>query len=108
MTNIVIVLTTAPDGDLADVIARTLVDERLAACVNIGAPMASVYRWEGAVHRDVERQLLIKTTAERVEAVRERVAQLHSYLLPELLVCPVVGGSPGYLDWVRLGSAAGD
>ncbi len=74
MTNIVIVLTTMPPGDAGDELARTLIDERLAACVNVCAPMTSVYRWEGRVTHDLERQLVIKTTVDRVAAVRERLS----------------------------------
>ena len=82
-------------------IASALVEERLAACVNIGAPMTSVYWWQGNLTRDAERQLVIKTTADRVAAVKARLMELHSYELPEILVIPVVDGSDAYLDWVR-------
>lgn len=100
MTGVVIVLTTVPDGDLGDTIARTLVEERLAACVNVHPAMTSVYRWEGRVEQERERQLVIKTTRDRVAAVQARVAELHSYDLPEFLVLPVADGSAAYLGWV--------
>jgi periplasmic divalent cation tolerance protein len=96
---IVIVLTTAPDPDV-DSWARTLVEERLAACVNVHGPMASFYRWKGAVERDEERQVVIKTTKDRVPALQARLAELHSYELPEFLVLSVEGGSEAYLQWV--------
>lgn len=100
MTDVVIVLTTVPDGDLGDTIARALVEERLAACVNVHPAMTSVYRWEGRVAQERERQLVIKTTRDRVGPVQARVAELHSYDLPEFLVLPVADGSAAYLGWV--------
>jgi periplasmic divalent cation tolerance protein len=96
----VIVLTTFPaDGDAA-ALARTLVDERLAACVNVLPPMQSIYRWEGQVEAATERQLVIKTTAARVEELKARLDSLHPYDVPEFLVLPVSGGSDGYLRWL--------
>jgi periplasmic divalent cation tolerance protein len=101
MTDIVLVLTTVPDGDLGETLARILVEERLAACVNVLPPMTSIYRWRGGVEREAERQMLIKTTRERVETIHARLKELHSYELPEFIVLPVADGSPGYLAWVR-------
>jgi periplasmic divalent cation tolerance protein len=101
MSELVLILTTTPDGDLGDRIAATLVGERLAACVNVHGPMVSFYRWHGAVERETERQIVIKTTKDRVEPVLARIAQLHSYELPELVVVPIADGSPPYLDWIR-------
>jgi periplasmic divalent cation tolerance protein len=101
VTDIVLVLTTLPVGDRAEVIARMLVDERLAACVNVLAPMTSFYRWQGAVERDAERQVIIKTTRDRVVAVQQRLGELHSYDVPEFLVLPVADGGAAYMDWVR-------
>ena len=100
MTDIVLVLTTVSDDASADLIARALVDEHLAACVNLHGPMASVYRWKGAVEREAERQLVIKTTRARLPALEARLAALHAYELPEFLVIPVEGGSAAYLEWV--------
>ena len=108
MTDVVIVLTTVPVGDQGEALARRLVDDRLAACVNLLAPMTSFYRWNGAVERDIERQLVVKTTADRLPEVRARLAAMHSYELPEFLVLPVADGSPGYLEWVRSETAARD
>jgi len=98
--DIVLVLTTAPDDDRAVVWARALVEERLAACVNVHASMLSFYRWEGAVERDAERQLVIKTTRARVPALRGRLEELHTYELPEFVVLTVEAGSDGYVRWV--------
>ena len=95
-----LVLTTlGADADAA-ALARTLVDERLAACVNILPAMTSVYRWKGAVEHDREQQLVIKTTAERVPALEARIHTLHPYELPEFLVLPASGGSTAYMTWV--------
>ena len=99
--DIVLILTTFPDDDRAEALARTLVQERLAACVNLHGPMASFYRWKGAVERDVERQVVIKTTRGRVTAVQSRVLELHKYELPEFLVLSVDDGSDAYLGWIR-------
>ena len=101
MTDLVIVLTTVPEGELGDTIARRLIDERDAACVNVCAPMTSLYRWRGAVERETERQLVIKTTREHVPAVQACIAELHSYELPEFIVLAVADGSTAYLDWVE-------
>jgi periplasmic divalent cation tolerance protein len=96
-----IVLTTLPaDGDVES-FARVLVDERLAACVNILPAMQSIYRWEGKVEQASERQLIIKTAAAQVEDLKARIAALHPYDVPEMLVLPVSGGSEGYLQWIR-------
>jgi periplasmic divalent cation tolerance protein len=100
MSDVFLVLTTMPDTAAAEALARTLVEERLAACVNVHGPMVSVYRWQGQVEREAEHQVVIKTTGERVAAVQRRVAELHPYELPELLVVAVSDGSEGYLAWV--------
>ena len=98
--SIVLVLTTVPAGDRGDAIARALVEERLAACVNVGAPMTSFYRWRGAVERNDERQVVVKTTRDRLPALQARLAELHTYEVPEFLVIAVAGGSVPYLDWI--------
>ena len=100
MSDAVLILTTVPDDERAERLARTLVEEGLAACVNLLPPMTSIYRWKGGVERDAERQLIIKSTRPRVEAVRTRIAALHSYELPEFLVISVDGGSDAYLKWL--------
>jgi periplasmic divalent cation tolerance protein len=101
MTDCVLVWTTlGADADVRT-LAETLVGERLAACVTVQAPMDSVYRWRGSVEHDRERQLLIKTTTERVSALAARVRELHPYELPEFLVTPVLDGSAEYLAWLR-------
>ena len=100
MTDIVIVLTTAPADDRAEQLAQQLVEERLVACVNVFQPMVSVYRWKGQVERDAERQIVMKTTRDRVAALEARLRELHSYELPEFLVIAADEGSAAYLAWV--------
>ncbi len=101
MPDLVIVLTTMPDDARTDELARTLVDERLAACVNVHGPMMSTYRWKGRVERDAERQLVIKTTPDRVSTLETRLRAVHPYELPEFIVIRVEGGSDAYLRWVE-------
>ena len=97
---IVLVLTTlAAEADSSG-LARTLVAERLAACVNVLPAMTSVYRWQGQVEQDREQQIIIKTTRDRLGALEKRVRELHSYELPEFLVIAAGGGSDAYLAWV--------
>ena len=100
MTDVVLVFSTVPDDERAETLVRTLVDEQLAACVNLHAPMTSVYRWKGQIESSTERQLVIKTTRQRVPALEARLKALHSYELPEFIVVPVEGGSEEYLRWV--------
>jgi periplasmic divalent cation tolerance protein len=96
----VLLLTTI--GATADVepLARALVEERLAACVNVLPPMRSFFRWDGAVQRDDERQLVIKTSPARLEELQTRLRALHPYELPEMLVLSA-RGSDDYLAWIR-------
>ena len=96
-----IVLTTIGESADAAALARTLVEERLAACVNVLPPMTSIYRWQGQVEQDREQQMVIKTEAGRVDALEARIRELHPYELPEFLVLPAGGGSAAYLAWVR-------
>jgi periplasmic divalent cation tolerance protein len=101
MPDLVIVLTTMPDDARADEVARTLVEERLAACVNVHGAMMSTYRWKRMVERDAERQLVIKTSRDRVAALEARLRLLHPYELPEFVVISVEGGSDAYLRWIH-------
>jgi periplasmic divalent cation tolerance protein len=94
-------MITAPDASVAERLARTLVEERLAACVNHVRDILSVFRWEGQVRRDAEDLLIVKTTAEALEALEARVAELHPYSVPEVIAMPVVGGHRPYMDWVE-------
>lgn len=96
-----VVLVTAPERESAARIARTLVSERLAACVNLVPAVRSIYRWEGSVEEDEEVLLVVKTRAGRTEALAERIRALHPYAVPEVLALAAAGGSAAYLDWVR-------
>ena len=96
----VLVLTTWPVAGDADAFARTLVEERLAACVSVLPPMQSTYRWQGTVETATERQVLIKTKAALVAALEARVLELHPYEVPEFLVLSLDAGSPAYLSWL--------
>lgn len=96
----VIVLTTLPTDADAEDFATTLVEERLAACVNLLPAMQSVYRWEGQIEQDTERQVVIKTTRERVIQLWDRVRDLHPYDVPEFVVLPVIDGNDAYLRWI--------
>lgn len=104
-TGAVIVLTTIGTASDGETLARTLVTERLAACVNLLPEMQSVYQWKGELTVDRERQLIIKTTERRLEALRTRLHQLHPYDVPEFLVIPVTQGSPQYLQWLASNTA---
>ena len=100
---VLLAFCTCPDEATAARIARALVEERLAACVNRLPGVRSTYRWQGAVQDDAEVLLLVKTTRERLPALRERLPALHPYELPELIAVEVAGGLPAYLDWVAAG-----
>lgn len=100
-----IAFATAPDADVAARIARTLVEERLVACANLVANVRSIYRWQGRVEDESEVMLVLKTQADRVDALAERLRALHPYDVPEFVVLPVAGGLAPYLDWVRAETA---
>jgi len=100
MTEFAVVLTTFPaDRDPAE-FARTLVEEQLAACVNVLPPMVSTYCWKDAIETADERQIIIKTTRARLEELRERIDVLHPYDVPEFVVLAITEGSPAYLTWL--------
>lgn len=97
--SLAIVLTTLGADADAGAIARTLVDERLAACVNVLPPMTSTYRWKGAVEQEREQQLVIKTARAGIPALHARLVELHPYELPEFLVLDAAG-SAAYAGWI--------
>lgn len=101
-------LCACPDADTAARIARALVEERLAACVNVLQGVRSVYRWQGVVEEAGEVLLLAKTTRASLPALQSRVVALHPYELPELLAVEAAGGLPAYLAWIadNVGGAA--
>lgn len=96
----VLVLSTLPADADAGAFAQALVQDHLAACVNLLPLMESVFRWEGRIDRDTERQMLIKTSRARVPALWERVRALHPYDVPEFIVLPIVDGNAAYLKWL--------
>jgi periplasmic divalent cation tolerance protein len=98
--NQLLVVTTCPDLEVARRLAHALIERRLAACVNIVPGATSVYEWQGTVAEDRELLLLIKSRGERMEAMRELLAQLHPYELPELIAMPIEDGLPAYLAWL--------
>jgi periplasmic divalent cation tolerance protein len=97
----VLVLTTLPLNLDADALARTLVEERLVACVNALPPMQSTYRWKDEIETESERQVIMKTTRDRIAALQARLRELHPYDVPEFIVVPIVEGSEAYLDWIK-------
>lgn len=96
-----VALATAPDVETAARIAHALVGERLAACANLVPQVRSIYRCQDRVEDETEVLLVIKTRADRVPALADRLRALHPYDVPELVVLPVVGGLAGYLEWIR-------
>jgi periplasmic divalent cation tolerance protein len=104
-TAIILVLTTVPGNLDVDELVRPLVEERLAACVNVLPPMRSIYRWEGVVETADERQVLIKTTRRRLAEVQSSLSARHPYEVPEFLVIPITDGGAAYLQWVRAETA---
>ena len=99
-----LMLTTAPDRAQAEALARGLVEQGLAACVQL-LPIDSVYRWEGQVQSAAEVLLLIKTRAERVEAVTAALAAAHPYETPQIIAVPITAGLPAYLAWIDAATA---
>lgn len=87
--------------EMADVVAETLVESRVVACVNVIPKVRSIYRWKGAVEREDEAMLVMKTTDERVEAVIDRIGRVHPYDVPEIIALPITEGLPEYLAWIE-------
>jgi periplasmic divalent cation tolerance protein len=96
----VVALSTAPSEEKAAELARALVEERLAACVNIVPRVRSIYRWNGELCDDAEVLCVIKTRKDRVEALRLRLPALHPYEVPELVVLEIAAGHAPYLAWI--------
>jgi periplasmic divalent cation tolerance protein len=96
-----IVLTTCPDAACAERIARALVEEGLAACVNILPSMRSIYKWKGKIEDATEQLLVIKSAVARFPAICDRLRSLHPYELPEIIAVPIVEGLPEYLAWLN-------
>ena len=101
MTPAIVVLVTVGSEQEAETIATALLEERLAACVNVTSPVRSLYRWEGRIADDRECQMVIKTQARLFEALAARVRALHSYDVPEIIALPVLAGTTDYVDWIQ-------
>lgn len=100
-----LVLVTCADPGEAARISRALVEERLAACVSTLPGVRSCFRWQGRLSEETEHLLLIKTTADRFPALRERVRRLHGYEVPEIIALPLSEGDRDYLDWIAAATA---
>jgi periplasmic divalent cation tolerance protein len=100
LSETVVVFVTAPSADEAARIARTLVEEKLAACGNVIPAIRSIYRWQGSIHDDQEALLVLKAPRKRLTELADRVAQIHPYELPEVVGVPIEGGSEKYVDWI--------
>ena len=100
MTDFLVVYITVGSDEEGDRMARTLVEEKLAACVNRIGGIQSTYAWEGKIHTDEEQLLIVKTNASVFDQLEQRVRDLHSYDVPEIIAVPVVRGSSAYLDWI--------
>jgi periplasmic divalent cation tolerance protein len=98
---VIAVLTNLPDSESAFNLARELVHLRLAACANVLAPVRSFYRWDGNEETATEYPVLIKSTADRYDAVESAIRERHPYSVPEIIAWPVQRGLPAYLDWVE-------
>ncbi len=100
MTDYIVVYVTAPQDEAVD-LAKTLVEERLVACVNIVPGLRSIYWWQGKVEDEPEVLCIMKTRSNLFESLRDRVRELHSYEVEEIIALPIVAGNPPYLDWIR-------
>jgi periplasmic divalent cation tolerance protein len=100
MSDVIILYVTTPDRETARRIGRTLVEEGLAACINIIGGMESIYRWQGVVEQATEWVLLVKAPAAEADRAGDRIRALHPYDLPCILNLPITGGNPPYLDWL--------
>jgi len=101
MSEPIVVLVTCGSEEEALKIANSLVEERLAACVNIVSPVRSIYRWEGKICDEREWMLFIKTQKQRFEDLEKKVRALHSYSVPEIIALPIIEGASSYLNWVK-------
>ena len=107
MSEAIVVMVTCGSSAEAEKIANCLLEERLVACVNIAGRIRSLFHWKGAVARESESLLLMKTRAECFEKLSRRVKEEHSYEVPEIIAMPIMVGNPDYLDWIRESTAGG-
>lgn len=100
MQQVLLVLTNVPDTGTAQMLARTLVEQRVAACVNLMPGVQSVYRWQGTIEEASEVTVLIKTTQAHYAELEAAIQAVHPYEVPEIIALPIAGGLPRYLDWI--------
>ena len=98
--NHIVTLCTVPDRESGERIAQALVEEKLAACVNLLPGVSSTYRWQGKVEKAEECLLIIKTGVSRFDVLKQRIKALHPYELPEIIALPIIHGSREYLNWI--------
>ncbi len=103
-----LVLTTLPERDAAEALARQLLNAGLAACVHVGAPVQSLYHWRGQIETAAETPLAIKTRAELYPKVQATILASHPYELPEIVAVPISDALPAYLDWIAAETTAAD
>jgi periplasmic divalent cation tolerance protein len=97
----IIVLITCPDKEVSEKVANTLLEKKLAACVNMMAPITSLYTWDREINRDEELLLIVKSRAELFERdLVQAVQAVHPYEVPEIIALPIIMGSPSYLAWI--------
>ncbi len=100
MDQALLVLTNVPDLECAQLVARTLIESRVAACVNLLPAVQSMYRWQGQIEEATEVTLLIKTTSQHYDSVQQAIVKLHPYNVPEIIATPIVAGYTPYLHWI--------
>jgi periplasmic divalent cation tolerance protein len=96
-----LILTNLPDQQSANALARRLLEQGLAACVNIMPPVQSIYRWQGVIEEATEVSVMIKTTVARYDALQQAIMAVHPYEVPEIIAIPIRAGLPAYLDWLQ-------
>ena len=96
----IVVLTNLPDRESAKALARALVERRLAACVNVGAAVESIYHWQGQIETEIEVPIAIKTRQVLYSKVEAAIREIHPYELPEVVAVPITNASAAYLDWI--------
>jgi periplasmic divalent cation tolerance protein len=101
MTDKIVVLSTCASAEEAERLARRVIDDRLAACVNVLSPVRSFYRWKGEIEDSAEWLLIIKSTRDKFDGLRAALESAHTYEVPEVIAIPIVEGSPNYLSWIE-------
>ena len=105
MDQALLVLANVPDLECAQLVARTLIESRLAACVNLLPAVQSIYRWQGKIEEATEITLLIKTTSQHYDSLQQVIVKLHPYDVPEIIAIPIVAGYAPYLKWIATETA---